>query len=347
LSKLPDWARALGPTLFAARIRTTPSDFVVSEQLDVEFSGDGEHDWLHIEKTGANTHWVAGQLAGHAGVKPRDVGYAGLKDRHAVTRQWFSVRRPSQQGTDWRAFEADGVRIVEQQLHRRKLRRGAHRGNAFRIALRAADVKDQQAALAERLSRIEARGVPNYFGEQRFGRDGSNVDLGRSLFDGRRLARARRSIALSAVRSFLFNEILGVRVRDGSWEQILPGELANLDGSGSVFAVAELSPELEQRCAERDIHPTATLWGRQAPCAADSVAALENTVMAFFPELCDGLVNAGVDASSRALRLRVQDLQWRIDQDALWLEFQLGKGAYATSVLREIADFSQGCWSNT
>lgn len=337
MSKLPDWARALGSTLFVCQLRTTASDFVVNEQLDIEFSDDGEHDWLLVEKTGANTQWVTEQLAQHAGIRPRDVGYGGRKDRYAITRQWFSVRRPSLEGTDWALFEAEGVRIIEQRLHRRKLKTGAHRGNAFRIALRGKGLADHQAAAAERLALIGARGVPNYFGEQRFGHGGSNVDLGRSLFAGRRLTRNKRSIALSAARSFLFNEILDARVRDGSWERILPGEQANLDGSGSVFAVDEVTSELEQRCAAYDIHPTATLWGRQAPRGTQSVAALENRVTAPHSDLCEGLVAAGLEAATRPLRLRVQDLRWQFEDDALWLEFQLPKGAFATTVLREIA----------
>jgi tRNA pseudouridine13 synthase len=341
LSKLPDWARALGPTLLTARIRTTPSDFVVSEQLDVEFSGDGEHDWLHIEKTGANTHWVTEQLARHAGVKPRDVGYAGLKDRHAVTRQWFSVRRPSVAGTDWNVFDSAGVRIVAQHQHRRKLKRGAHRGNAFRIALRAADLEPHRQAIAARLAEVESRGVPNYFGEQRFGRDAANIELARSLFRGRRLSRNKRSIALSAVRSLLFNEILHARVQDGSWERILPGERANLDGSGSVFAVEKVSSDIENRCAAFDIHPTAVLWGRGAPLSGAGVAALERKVLAPHEDLCDGLNGAKVDAASRSLRLRVRDLEWDIENGALWLDFRLAKGAYATAVLREIAATSE------
>ena len=338
MPQLPDWARALGPALFVAHIRCTPSDFVVTERLEIEFSDDGEHDWLWIEKSGANTVWVAEQLARHAAIPTRDVGYAGLKDRHAVTQQWFSVRRPGAGGTDWDVFDAEGVRVVEQRVHQRKLRRGAHRGNDFRIAVRGSDIDARRAEIDERMACIKASGVPNYFGEQRFGREGSNIELGRSLFQGRRLSRNKRSIAISAVRSFLFNEILATRVRDGSWDRILPGELANLDGSGSVFAVDELTPELEQRCSTFDIHPTATLWGRQAPRATDNVATLEKTVTAPYPDLCAGLESAGADAASRALRLRVQDLRWEVEDDALWLEFGLRKGSYATAVLREIVE---------
>jgi len=145
-----------------------------------------------------------------------------------------------------------------------------------------------------------------------------------------------RSIGLSAVRSFLFNEILDRRVRDGSWQKILPGELANLDGSGSVFAVDELTPELQSRCATFDIHPTATLWGRHAPLAGGSSATLQEEVTAAYKDLCSGLENFGMDAASRSLRLRVSDLKWDIADGVLWLEFSLRKGSYATAVLREI-----------
>lgn len=338
MSKLPDWAHALGPMPCAGHIRSTPEDFVVTEQLDIDFSDDGEHDWLWVTKTGANTQWVAEQLAKHAGIAPRDVGYSGLKDRHALARQWFSVRRPSAGGTDWRAFTAAGVRVVEQRLHRRKLKRGAHRGNTFRIAVRADEMASHRDAIGQRMTQIGARGVPNYFGEQRFGRNGANIELGQSLFQGRRLSRNKRSIAISAVRSFLFNEILDARVKGRTWDKVLPGELANLDGSGSVFAVDEVTTEIEERCAAFDIHPTATLWGRGAPLAGADVAQLEAIVTAPHHDLCDGLVKAGVDASTRPLRVRVVDLEWDIEDDALWLTFRLPNGAYATSVLREIAD---------
>jgi len=311
LSVLPDWARALGVPLFVARIRATVEDFVVTEQLEIEFSHDGEHDWLYVEKTSANTHWVADQLAKHAGIKDRDVGYAGLKDRHAVTRQWFSVRRPSAEGTDWGSFEAEGVRIIEQQLHRRKLKRGAHRGNTFRIALRADDVTQHEVLIGQRLAQIRECGLPNYFGEQRFGRDGANVELGRAVVTGRRVSRHKRSIGISALRSLEFNNELSARVDTGTWNRLLTGDKVNLDGSRSVFDIDDVNPELEQRCAEMDIHPTGTL---------------------------PGFENIRVEAGHRPLRMRVSNLDWKIDKDSLWLEFSLCRGCYATAVLREIVD---------
>jgi tRNA pseudouridine13 synthase len=313
LSAIPDWAHALGLPLFAGRIRATPEEFVVTEQLAVEFAGEGEHDWLRIRKTGANTHWVAQQLARYAKVPERDAGYSGMKDRHAVTEQWFSVRRPAKSTPDWDAFQAEGVEILDQHTHSRKLKRGAHRGNAFRIAVRSPDVAALQDEATARLVSIKAEGVPNYFGEQRFGRDGSNIELGQAVIAGRRVSRNKRSIGISTVRSLHFNDELDARVREGSWNLLLPGDLANLDGTGSVFAAEEVTPELERRCAEKDIHPCGCL------------PAIEEL---------------RVEASSRPLRMRVSDLAWEFGDGVLWLEFSLRRGCYATAVLREIAELS-------
>jgi tRNA pseudouridine13 synthase len=315
VTKIPDWARALGAPLFVGRIRSTPSDFDVTELLDIDFSGDGEHDWLYVEKTGANTHWVAEQLSKHASVRQVDVGYAGLKDRHAVTRQWFSVRRPSIDGTEWNTLSAEGVSVLETRQHRRKLKRGAHRGNAFRIAVRSPEIADLQDEIDMRLRAIRTTGVPNYFGQQRFGRDGANVQLGRAIVKGKRAQRHKRSIGISALRSYRFNEELDVRVRDGNWNVLLAGDVANLDGTNSIFHVDDVTEELVQRCRSMDIHPTGEL------------PALEEI---------------GVDAMRRPLRMRVGELEWNFEDDELWLEFSLGKGSYATTALRELVCFDAG-----
>ena len=193
---LPDWARAYGAPLFAATIRNRPSDFLVIEKLGFEPDGSGEHDYLWVEKTAANTEWVARQLARHAGARPADVGISGMKDRHAITRQWFSV--PRRGSVDWSMLAVEGVAILDVRSHRRKLRRGAHKSNAFRIALRSLEVSALRPLVEERLACIAARGVPNYFGPQRFGHHGANVDLARTLFAGKRLKRDKRSIAISA-----------------------------------------------------------------------------------------------------------------------------------------------------
>ena len=339
---LPDWARAFGEPLCEATIRRLPSDFCVTENLAIEFSGDGEHDYLWIEKTGANTQWVARQLARHAMARNSDVGFAGQKDRHAVTQQWFSVPRKGE-GTDWGAFACEGVEILEVTRHQRKLRRGAHKSNSFRIAMRAESTLFDVQALERRLKEISRSGVPNYFGPQRFGNNASNLYLAGQLFSGKRLHRDKRSIAISAARSYLFNEILNARVRDQTWNRILPGELANLDGSGSVFQVDDPDEELERRCEEMDIHPTATMFGLQSekPPGAMSpgvVAQIELDATNACSDLKVGLERLGVTPSHRALRLRAQHLSWHFEEDALWLDFTLTKGAFATSVLREIAE---------
>ena len=322
--------------MFEARIRGVPSDFIVTENIDFELSADGEHDFLWIEKNGANTAWVARQLAAHAGVVANDVGYAGLKDRHAITSQWFSVRRPSGEGTDWTAFAAEGVRVIEIARHHRKLRRGAHRSNAFRIALRSTEIDGLRGEIETRLRLIEENGVPNYFGEQRFGRDGGNIALAEAVFGGRRVKRDKRGIAISSARSLLFNAILGGRVRDKTWDQIKEGDLANLDGSGSVFTVDELTTDLTDRCHASDIHPTGTLWGDGAPLTTGDVASAELGAVAGYESLTDGLKSVRVEASSRALRLPVRDSSVEFGDDVLWLSFILPKGGFATVVLREI-----------
>ena len=331
---LPEWARAHGAPLFAASIRDEPADFQVIEDLGFDLAGDGEHDFLWVEKVAANTDWVARQLARHAGVRAADVGYSGMKDRHAITRQWFSVPRRE---TGWASFAAEGVTILDVRRHHRKLRRGAHAGNSFRIALRTPRATALRQAAEERLACVADCGVPNYFGPQRFGRDGGNIDLARRLFSGARLKRDKRSIAISAARSFLFNEILSARVADGSWQQVLPGEVVNLDGSGSVFRADSVDETLERRAREMDIHPTATLWGLRSEISGEVIETLERNATDVHADLRTGLERLSVKAAHRPLRMRVADLSWEIENDALWLEFTLPPGAFATAVLREIA----------
>jgi len=329
---LPDWPRAHGGVSGRALLRQQTADFRVTELLGFEPSGDGEHDFLYVEKTGLNTPEVARELARHAGIHVAAVGYAGLKDRQAVTRQWFSVQSPPKKPPDWQALARDGVRILETGRHRRKLKRGAHRGNHFELVLRQIEAAPDK--LDERLDRIANHGVPNYFGEQRFGRDASNLDLARQLFSGRRLPRERRSLALSAARSLIFNEVLAERVRAGSWNRLLPGDVANLDGSGSIFAVDALDEELERRAEALDIHPTGPLWGkgrRPAPAAEAAIAALH-------AELAEGL-ERWVDAARRPMRVRPTELRWRHEDESLVVEFALPSGAYATAVVRELVRY--------
>ncbi len=314
---LADWARAHGAPLFAATIRASNEDFFVDEELGFEPSGDGGHDFLRIEKSGANTEWVARQLARHAGVAARDVGYSGLKDRHALTRQWFSV--PHRDGARWNELAIDGVSLLQQSRHGKKLRRGSHRRNRFRIVLRGWPGGD----LGERLQRIATDGVPNYFGEQRFGRDAGNLALAEAWAAGRRLPRAKRGLAISAARSWLFNQDLDKRVRAGTWNCLLAGDVVNLDGTGSVFVAEQIDADLEARCAAFDVHPAGVLPGEGADARDD---------------WCEALIRARVKAAYRSLRMPVHEFSWSLDADAVTLEFALRRGGFATAVLREIAD---------
>jgi tRNA pseudouridine13 synthase len=336
--KLPDWPRACGDTLAAAQIRVSNSDFQVTENLGFDLTGTGEHVYLLVRKNGANTQWVADRLAEHAAVRAVDVGFSGLKDRHALTTQWFSIPAPTGKSPDWQGFQAAGVEILEQQRHDRKLKRGVHRSNQFRICLRSQAL--ERTRVTERLQQIHLNGVPNYFGEQRFGHGGSNLDSALQLFAGQRLKKRARGLALSAARSFIFNEILAERVTRGTWDHLLPGDCASLAGSASYFRVEDVDETLSLRCEEFDIHPSAALWGSGPLPTAGEIAFLEGQVAARHAALAEGLARQGLTQSRRATRLVPRDFQWEFVDDGIWLSFELESGAFATSVLRELAAFS-------
>jgi tRNA pseudouridine13 synthase len=308
---LPDWPRAHGNSLFTGQIRQEPADFEVVEDLGWEPSGTGEHDFLWVEKTGQNTAWVATQLARHAGVPPRDVGYSGLKDRHAVTRQWFSVRRPTGRGTDWSEADVPGVAILDVRRHGKKLRRGVHRLNRFRIVVRHAGA--DRSALDERLDRVSSTGIPNYFGAQRH----------------------QRSIAISAARSYLFNEVLAERVRNETWNTGMPGDCFILEGTNSVFGPETLDEPIRDRLKAMDIHPAGPLWGDGEQRSSGAALELESRIIGRRGEWADGLSAVGAKIARRALRARVPELAGEVREQDVIFSFALGAGAYATSFLRE------------
>ncbi len=323
--------RVFGPAVLSALIRSVPEDFIVEEELGFEPSGQGEHLFLVVEKRGANTAWVAQQLARWAGVAEHAVGYAGLKDRHALTRQAFTVHLPGRELPAFDTLAIEGVRLLSSQRHQRKLPRGALRGNRFTLRLR--EVVGDRDAIESRLRQIAARGVPNAFGGQRFGRDGGNLAAARAMFAGRRVSREKRSILLSAARSALFNRVLDQRIRQDAWDRALPGDVFMLDGSHSVFGPEPVDEALAARIAAFDVHPTAALWGAGEPRSAEAARAIEDAVAAADPELAEGLVRAGLKQERRALRLPVRALEWRFEADALVLSFFLPAGSYATAVL--------------
>lgn len=335
--ELPDWPRAAGPACGTARLKAVPDDFLVEEELSFEPSGDGPHHYLYVEKTGCNTPWVASRLARHACVRAADVGYAGLKDRHARTRQWFSVPLSESRPTDWSDFTAEGVAVLEVTRNRRKLRRGALRGNRFRVRLTGMEADMDE--VGERLARIVAVGVPNYFGPQRFGRRGGNLDLAERLFSAEGLRRRDREFALSAARALIFNEVLARRVELGSWDRLVRGDVLILDGRGSVFAADPADADLADRVARRELHPTGPLWGRGEPRPAEEAGRLEEAVSSIWSAFADGLEAAGAVMGRRSLRLVPRGLRWQREEgDRCLLEFSLPAGEYATTLVREIVE---------
>ncbi len=331
------YPHAYGRPGSTAVIRSKPDDFQVEEQLSFQPEGEGEHVFLYLQKRNTNTEWLAKELARFSGVPLKDVGYAGLKDRKAITSQWFSIRMPSMNEPDWGRLESADLKLLNTVRHRRKLRRGALAQNLFCLRLR--ELNGDRRDIENRLEQIAANGVPNYYGEQRFGHDLNNLVAVEQLFAGRlkKLSRHKRGLYLSAARSYLYNMVLCKRVAAGNWDQAIPGDLMLLDGSRSHFPVAEIDAEIQRRIAGLDIHPTGPLWGKGEQAIALDTVELEQTVLQEYPEWTQGLIQFGLSHERRALRARVIDLEWDwLAEDDLELRFGLHPGSYATVVLREV-----------
>ena len=332
-------ATAHGGSVLSARLRSTPEDFFVEELPAFEASGAGEHLLLTVEKRGMTTAFAARRIAQWAGVAEPAIGHAGLKDRHAITRQRLSVWLPKKVAPDIAALQSDDLRVLEHVWHARKLPRGALAGNRFALVLR--EVAGEREAIEARLAAIARRGVPNHFGEQRFGRGGGNVQQAVAMFAGRRVKREERSMLLSAARSELFNRVLDARVEAGSWDSGLDGEVWMLDGSRSVFGPEAATPEMQARLDAFDIHPTGPLWGEGVLRSTGAVRALELDALRgdSADRLRCGLERADLKQERRALRLRPQELAWQwVSDHALELRFALPPGCYATTVLRELGE---------
>ena len=339
----PGAPTAYGPPPVRGRLRAVPEDFVVDEVLGFEPDGAGAHVLLVVEKRGANTGWVASQLARVARVPVRDVGTSGLKDRNAVTTQAFTLPWPVHAPLEaCLAYAGEGWRVLSATRHGRKLRAGSHRANRF--AVRVRDLQGDRDALVARLETIRGRGVPDYFGPQRFGRDGGNLARARAWAAGGDAPRERsaRGFALSAARSVLFNAVLAERVRRGDWDRLLPGEAVMLDGRRSFFRADAIDATLQQRCETMDVHPSGPLWGRGDSPAQGVALEVETAVTAAEPRLCALLAAEGLEHERRALRLPVRDLRWSLEADDLTLQFELTRGAFATAVLHEIV---QEAWA--
>lgn len=308
---LLDFPRAYGALTAAAIFRAQPEDFQVDEELGYLPSGTGEHVFLHICKRGENTAWVAGKIAELAGVNVMDVGYCGRKDRHAVTAQWFSVYLPKAPEPDWSLLNTESIQLLSVSRHQHKLRRGEHQQNNFVIRLRDVQTEDRDL-LQQKIDTVLAQGVPNYFGEQRFGQGGNNLREAEAiLVSGKRYRdKQKRGLMLSAARSYLFNKVLAARVLANNWTNLLDGEIS-AQASGP-------------------------LWGRGRPLVSDDLLELEQHALTDWAAWCDGLEHAGLSQERRALQLIPSNARWSWVDGDLVLYFSLEAGEFATAVLQEL-----------
>lgn len=332
--------RAHGESCGSAVLKETAEDFQVDEVLDIPLSGTGEHLWLWVEKRNLNTEDAARRIAKAARLPIKAVSYAGLKDRQALTRQWFSLHLPGKADPDLSAAEDDSLRLLKQVRHGRKLQRGAHAANGF--TLRLTHLQADREALEQRLLRIQAEGVPNYFGLQRFGFDGGNVLQARDFAARNELPVQRnlRSRLLSAARSYLFNQALAARVAEGSWNRAQVGDLLAFTDSRSFFPAGEAECS-DPRLEVLDLHPTGPLWGEGDTPASDVPAVLEHQLMEQEPALCAWLQKAAMSQERRILRLPINGLAWHYPApDILQLSFVLPSGCFATAVVRELLELT-------
>ncbi len=339
------YSQAAGRAVF----KQSPADFIVQESLSFEPEGEGNQAFLYIEKTNTNTEWLARQLARFAGIELKEVGYAGLKDRQAVSSQWFSVKLEGVAIPDWDEFLLDGVRILKKTWHRKKLKRGAIKNNQFKITLR--DIKGISAQeLQQRVEQIAQQGVPNYFGRQRFGHDYNNLQRAARWFnrDIKIKKRIEKSMVLSAARSMVFNQMLSERINQLGWNTLSEGEVMMLNGSRSVFAAQTIEPDIQQRFTEGDIHPTMALWGRGRLSSTADVLSLEQNSADKLSHWCQALENQGLQQARRTARLVPGNISITIDKaqhspliSRAVLCFSLPSGCYATAVLRELVRVEQ------
>ena len=359
------WSRLFGDALGSATLKQEMHDFIVEEQLGFEPSGEGEHIFLWLEKTNLNTAFVAESLARFSKLHLRDITYAGRKDKFALTRQWFGVHIANKKEPNWDEFELQGAKILQVTRNDRKLRVGVLKGNKFELILRNLtstskdDAKFDIPALEQRLASIKHQGAPNYYGGQRFGEvrltlkdteqvtasanllQGGNLALAEKLIDGESIRnRNKRSMAISALRSWLFNEMIHQRIVQQNFHQPLLGDAMQLSGSNSFFVFEDECEHADiiKRLAEFDINITAPLWGNGKLHSTAMTRALELNCIAQFPDIIQTLNSLGLKQERRAIRIIPQGFTWQIEDNNLKMQFSLPAGCFATSIVRELVD---------
>ncbi|MDC8833099.1 tRNA pseudouridine(13) synthase TruD [Alteromonas gilva] len=338
-----EWQYLFGQPTSTGLLKQQLTDFKVREHLGYKLTGEGEHIYIELEKAGLNTAYVAEQLASFCKLPLRQVTYAGRKDKYAVTQQWFGIHLPGKAEFDWSGFTLAGTRILHTQRHNKKLRTGQLKGNTFTITLR--EVSDPEQVI-ERLHRAADEGVPNYFGSQRFGVQriseqgetsrGGNLLLAERMLNGEVIKnRNKRSMALSALRSWLFNDMLSARISAGLLTTVNTGDVVNLSGSNSIFVAEEDCSELNRRLQERDLSTTVPLWGDGKLDSLGQALAFEQELAEQYSALTAYLASQRLTQDRRAAIIWPQQLECDRQGDTLIVSFFLPPGCFATSVLRE------------
>ena len=291
-------------------LRERLEDFQVFEMLDCDFTDEGEHLYLEIEKSNLNTRDVQDILSRHYRVPRIDVSYSGLKDKRAIAQQWFSVRLPKTSETP----SHPSIKILDERRHSHKLRIGSHHGNEFKIVIRQLSDHDPEA-----IDGIVRNSVPNYFGPQRFGRDLKNLNraLDWSERPRSRIGRTSRYRHVTTLRSFLFNEVLATRVMSGTWNRTICGDVL-IDGS-----------------------PSGPLWGRGQLPTTDVAEEIENSLRSKHHQVCEALEWVGLSQQRRSLGVQPSNAQVEATNETLTLRFTLPRGCFATAVVNECIDVKE------
>jgi tRNA pseudouridine13 synthase len=331
-----------GGPLGSVGFKSAPEDFVVEEILGFEPSGVGEHCLVWAEKRDLDSNSAAVLLAQAVGIKNRLVSHCGLKDRHAVTRQWFSLHMPGQESPEAAALESERLKVLHITRNTRKLRRGIHLGNRFTIRLRQPDFAPNLAEA--RWSQIVEKGAPNYFGTQRFGREGGNVEKALAMFRGefRPADRLLRGLLISSVRSHLFNAVVSARMTADTWDTPLTGEVYGFPDNGTILLPEKHRGDEPERFAKGILELTAPLWGNGPLQSIHQVKELETAVLNAFPDLTEGLGTVGLRQERRVMRLLPENpVLSHCGNGDIELKFDLPKGTYATTLLTELAELKE------
>lgn len=322
-----------------ASYKVSPEDFQVKEILNFEPDGEGDHLFFLVEKKGLTTQDVQKRLMQYFKLPDKDVSFSGMKDKQALTQQWFSIKHGNKALIDTKVLNSDQLQVLQVLKNKRKLRRGSHQSNQFVIRLR--ELSEKPEALVDKLQLLSINGVPNYFGQQRFGRNGDNVEKARLYFSGsfKIKDRYQRSLYISAARAHLFNLVLSRRVEAKTWNTYIAGDVMSLDNSAASFMPESWDQILAERLDKKDIHPSGPMWGAGDLKSKGLAAEFELDLVNAEDELKSGLEKAGLVQERRALRSMPSKLSYKIeDETTMVLEFSLSKGAYATSFLRELVN---------